>query len=426
MRNQFPGYYNPTEEEFKKLWENCIFSFDTNILLNVYRYSPKSRERLFEVWRNLNERIWIPHQVALEYLQERLNVISHQSKPYRELQDMLDDASKGFTQKIEEFSRRHSFSSLTDTKELLNILENAHNQIKDALTASSAKYPDLLCSDSFWDEITQLFHKKVGEPYSQKNSSENSKKAENRFKHQQPPGYLDAKKPETERYGDVTIWFQLTDYVKSQEKPLIFVTDDEKEDWWLKHKGKTIGPRPELIQEMLCEGDVEFYLYTGDRFLEYAEKFLKLKNEPEVVKEAGKVRRQLGLEKQFPINLYAIHKTVPTPTHLKIFSPPKENEDKLGAITLDSTTPSVVKPIANQTQFEKSFERDLFDKFEQEEMINKLAHNAAIYIRERMGALTSDNWRDSVNVLAADIAALSLSTSELLMPVDDLDSDGER
>jgi PIN like domain len=83
MRNQFPGYYKPSEEEFKKLWGECIFSFDTNVLLNIYRYSPKSRERLFEVWRKLNKDIWLPHQVALEYLQERLNVISHQSKPYK-------------------------------------------------------------------------------------------------------------------------------------------------------------------------------------------------------------------------------------------------------------------------------------------------------------------------------------------------------
>jgi hypothetical protein len=295
MQNRFPGYYKPTEEEFKKLWENCIFSFDTNILLNVYRYSPKSRERLFEVWRKLNERIWLPHQVALEYLQERLSVISYQSKPYRELQDMLDDASKSFTQKIKEFSKRHSFSSHTDTKGLLKILENAHNQIKDKLKNSSASYPNLLESDDFWDEITQLFHEKVGAAYSEEELSKHFKKAEHRFKQQQPPGHLDAKKPETKRYGDVILWFQLIDYVKSKKKPLIFVTDDEKDDWWLKHKGKTIGPRPELIQEMLNEGGVEFYLYTGDRFLDFAATSLNLEDNQEVIKEAEENRLLIAL-----------------------------------------------------------------------------------------------------------------------------------
>jgi hypothetical protein len=282
-------------------------------LLNVYRYSPKSRERLFEVWRKLNERIWLPHQVALEYLQERLNVISHQSKPYEELQKMLDKASESFTKKIEEFSKRHSFSSHTNTKELLKILEDAHNQIKDKLKNSSASYPNLLESDNFWNEITQLFHEKVGEPYATEDASKHFKKAEQRFKQNQPPGQSDKDKPEAERYGDVILWFQLIDHVKSEKKPLIFVTDDEKDDWWLKYKGKTIGPRPELIQEMLNEGGVEFYLYTGDRFLEYAATFLDLEDEPEVVKEAEEVRHQVEVgtkffaENQSALSVRALH-----------------------------------------------------------------------------------------------------------------------
>jgi hypothetical protein len=31
MRTMFPGYYRPTEEEFKKMWQECIFSFDANV-----------------------------------------------------------------------------------------------------------------------------------------------------------------------------------------------------------------------------------------------------------------------------------------------------------------------------------------------------------------------------------------------------------
>jgi hypothetical protein len=31
MKNLFPGYYIPNDEEFKQLWEECIFCFYTNI-----------------------------------------------------------------------------------------------------------------------------------------------------------------------------------------------------------------------------------------------------------------------------------------------------------------------------------------------------------------------------------------------------------
>jgi predicted nucleic acid-binding protein len=41
MRDAFPGYYAPKEEEFKKLWKEGTFVVDANVLLNLYRY-PKS------------------------------------------------------------------------------------------------------------------------------------------------------------------------------------------------------------------------------------------------------------------------------------------------------------------------------------------------------------------------------------------------
>jgi hypothetical protein len=40
MRALFPGYLNREPEEFAALWENCIFSFDANFLLDFYRYTP--------------------------------------------------------------------------------------------------------------------------------------------------------------------------------------------------------------------------------------------------------------------------------------------------------------------------------------------------------------------------------------------------
>ncbi len=157
---------------------------------------------------------------------------------------------------------------------------------------SSANYPDLLENDTFLERISQIFDGKVGQPYPEEDFSKHCKEAGKRIEKKQPPGYKDTKKNEPEKFGDVIIWFQLIDYAKSEKRPIIFVTDDEKEDWWLDHKGKTIGPRPELIQEMLAKAGVACYLYTGERFLEYAASFLKLEDEPKIVEEAKDVRQQ--------------------------------------------------------------------------------------------------------------------------------------
>ncbi len=45
MKGIFKGYHQPTEEEFSQLWRNALFVFDTNVLLNLYRYQSATRDQ---------------------------------------------------------------------------------------------------------------------------------------------------------------------------------------------------------------------------------------------------------------------------------------------------------------------------------------------------------------------------------------------
>jgi hypothetical protein len=45
MRDLFPGFYRPSEEEFHRVWQEGIFVLDTNVLLNLYRY-PEEAQRV--------------------------------------------------------------------------------------------------------------------------------------------------------------------------------------------------------------------------------------------------------------------------------------------------------------------------------------------------------------------------------------------
>src|SRR5687768_8031296 len=90
MRDLFRGYYRPKDKEFKKLWEECIFTLDANVLLHVYRFTPDTRQRFLSVLRRLRDRIWLPHQAAHEFHKNRLEVITHQDEVYKELTKLLD------------------------------------------------------------------------------------------------------------------------------------------------------------------------------------------------------------------------------------------------------------------------------------------------------------------------------------------------
>lgn len=57
----------------------------------------------------------------------------------------------------------------------------------------------------------------------------------NRYYKKIPPGFKDAKnKDGIDKYNDLIIWKEVLRYCKNNDKNVIFVTDDVKEDWWEK------------------------------------------------------------------------------------------------------------------------------------------------------------------------------------------------
>ncbi len=96
-----------------------------------------------------------------------------------------------------------------------------------------------------------------------------------RVKDQRPPGYADAKKEGSQAAGDYVLWRQLLDEAATRKLPVLLVTNDQKEDWYRKVHGITIGPRIELISEMLDEAGVPFHTQTLERFLGSAAPILR-------------------------------------------------------------------------------------------------------------------------------------------------------
>ena len=76
MKSKFPEYFKLNEKDIRSLWQNALFTLDTSILLNLYRYSNETREEFLKILNKLEDRIWIPHQSAQEFFNNRLNVIS--------------------------------------------------------------------------------------------------------------------------------------------------------------------------------------------------------------------------------------------------------------------------------------------------------------------------------------------------------------
>lgn len=87
MKSAIREYIELTDAEKAALWEHATFVFDTNVYLNLYRYSKKTRDALIEAMRQLSDRIWMPRHVAQEFMKRRPEVIYEATNQYKALQD---------------------------------------------------------------------------------------------------------------------------------------------------------------------------------------------------------------------------------------------------------------------------------------------------------------------------------------------------
>ena len=293
MKNTFQGYYQPTEDEFSQLWNDSVLVFDANILLNIYRYSKDTRETLIDIFSKFSERLWVPHQAASEYQKRRLKVIGDQEFAYKNIRDSLKKQQIQIEKDLNTY-KMHPFIKVAD---ILEKIDANFKEIVIELDLLEQNHPDLIDNDELRDRITELFDGKVGPSCSPEELENIYKTGKKRYARDIPPGFEDIKKDKNKdedgvsRYGDLVLWFQLINHAKSIKKPIIFITDDSKEDWWLKFNGKTIGPRPELINEISTTASVNFYMYKADRFIKYAQEYLGEQVNNKAIKEIQEIKR---------------------------------------------------------------------------------------------------------------------------------------
>ena len=271
MRKTFPGYYRPNNDDFSNLWNNCIFVFDASVLLNIYRYTPATRDGFIDILDKISDRLWIPHQAALEYQKNRLDVINQQLSAYEKIQKSLDSNKTKILNDLKTFSR-HPYIIVDQLSE--NI-ESAFAEINKELSNKKETHPNLLDEDDLRETITELLQGKVGLAFSQEKLKIICAMGKERYEKNIPPGYNDEKKDGIKKFGDLILWCQIIDYVKSKQKPVILIIDDKKDDWWLKFNGRIISPHPELINEMFSKAGVKFYMYQSSQFMEHAKVYLK-------------------------------------------------------------------------------------------------------------------------------------------------------
>lgn len=265
MSNLFKAYAPLSKDKINEIWKsnNTIFIFDTNILLNLYSYRIETQNDFYKLLEKLKGKIWIPYHVMLEYHKNRLKTIAN-------IEHSNNSLIKSYENKLSEFSKIKFENELID--EIQNKSKRYISEIKQLL----ANGVSLDRTDTIYEEIMKLLT--IGDPDSKEEIEKIITEGDCRFKYKRPPGYADDTKKDKgyyfhmgvcipNKYGDLIIWEQIKKHVKKDTsiKNVIFITDDNKEDWVRKYDNgtgkKIIHARYELIEELLTEANhVEHFI----------------------------------------------------------------------------------------------------------------------------------------------------------------------
>lgn len=280
----FDAYLTPTDDDYRHVLTKGLVALDTNVLLNLYRYSATARDDLFAVLEAIRDQLFVPHQVLLEFWRNRDAVLRDPRDTAKAAQQLDADRERA----ISTFRTWANRVSLPDDrqKELLTALTSGFEAVTGVIDGFEDERAVEAARDTAKDEVLTrlagLLDDCCGPALSDKEHSTAVTEGLRRVEAKIPPGYMDKNKGDETAAGDYIVWRQILEEAKHRNQDLLLVTGDVKEDWWRREAGEFRGPRPELAQELRQYNGHRLFMLRPGSLLQHAKTLLEI-----TVKEAS-------------------------------------------------------------------------------------------------------------------------------------------
>jgi hypothetical protein len=182
--------------------------------------------------------------------------------------------------------------------ELTDTLSQAFDTVAESVRQlADAEAPDFARDtnkDPVLSKLQPLLRSRVGPPFTRDEHKKALEDAKVRFQERRPPGYRDAEKGTDNAAGDYLVWRQLLLEARSrQQRDVLIVTGDVKDDWWRKERGEVRGPHPELVQELKEFAGSRLFMLRPESLLLQARQILKVSVRDESLQDVERVDREL-------------------------------------------------------------------------------------------------------------------------------------
>lgn len=296
--DDFPGCRLSTEDELNCALKSALVVVDTNVLLNLYRYSKVAQNDLLLTLRSLGDRLWVPHQVIREFWRRRLSVITSQGSATQDAVAALHKPQRATSDAINRWAKVTAISE-GERKALVEKTEGLYAELEYSIK-SHAPAERAIAGKTYDEpvlrELENLLANKVGAEPSSADWQAAVKEGKARITRKEPPGYLDADKADSDlpegAAGDYLVWRQTLHEAARRNMDVLFVTGDEKEDWWWRCGPELLGPRVELVAEVRNVCGHRLFMMRPTDLLKHAAETLHVDVHGESVDDAERVSRE--------------------------------------------------------------------------------------------------------------------------------------
>jgi predicted nucleic-acid-binding protein len=244
----FPEADKIFSESYKSssdIFKNSIIILDTNVLLVPFDTNDKSLQRIKNIYLELKSksRLYLPARVAREFASNRATKISDIFLQVRQTKDKLNSGNF----KINQYP-------ILETNEDYSNLKEDFVKIQDLIKKSREKLEKIEShiQEWTWNDNVSIAYKKIFTPEIVIEVKKEKEEIENdlafRIEYKIAPGFKDSKKPD-DGIGDLIIWQTILEIAKEKNKDVIFVTNDQKNDWFYKQDKIGLYPKFELFDE---------------------------------------------------------------------------------------------------------------------------------------------------------------------------------
>lgn len=336
IKTVYREFYHNEKIDFNNISNDTLIVFDTNVLLHIFRFSIESRKKLLDSINKVKDHIWIPYYVGLEYNLQKKSIIHEMKNKEKNINNKVTSLKEEFIKGVSQELNTIGITSKDENiirSEVKKRLEEVVNKAISNWTLNSLNKEFSLIGqvEDKSEELASFFEGRIGKELSQKDIDEIETEGENRYLKQIPPGFKDHKKQDTTSYGGVTFQNKFTDLIIWKEilkqakttkiKKVVFISDDNKEDWVHHVDGYKKGVRAELKKELLTEANCDLFLINTNVFIQSVsgnkedilakdKSYISIANDIYPLKETiqnsdylGYEKKHYGSLKSMPINL---------------------------------------------------------------------------------------------------------------------------